>query len=127
MQRKRRRRDFQAHPSGPPPPTISPALPGEEVAAHRPFSPPQRLLAGDRHLLPRQRDGQCWRRVAVKELFEPPCLCKRGFNVKPCGCLFIHIRFFSVAPLEYTTMISSLSLGEYIYIYISKNFSFVFS
>lgn len=57
-------------------------------------------FVGDRHRLPHQQSGQRWRRVTVKELFEPPCLCTHGFNFKPWGCRFIHICFFLWLPLN---------------------------
>lgn len=63
--------------------------------------------------------GSAGKRVTVKELFKPQCLCKRGFNFKLLSfvaALFIPVHNVPLASLEYRTVISSISFGEYIYI-----------
>lgn len=130
--RRRMRRDLQRHPSGHPPRPTHQPCPGEGAAEFGPFSPsnerPQQwpFAGGQPAPLPAPAGiGSAGKRVTVKELFKPQCLCKYGFNFRPLGFvaafLFMFI-FFPLAPLEYTTMISSLSFGEYIYIsYIQLN------
>lgn len=123
--RMRRRRDLQTHPSGPPPRPTQQPCPGEGQLHSDPSAPPVRaqhgaVCWGPAPLPAPAGIGSAGKRVTVRELFKPQCLGKCGFNFKPLGfvaALFIHVYFFPLAPLEYTTMISSLSFGEYIYIF----------
>lgn len=125
--RRRRRRNLQTDPSKPLPKLTQQPCPGEGVAAFRPFIHSNiPVFWGLAALSAPAGIGSAGEGVTVKELFEP-----QHVNVAlhvtipltsnlPALCLpFIHVHIFSLAPLEYSTMISSLSFEEKICIYMS--------
>lgn len=113
-----RRRNLQTDPSKPLPKLTHQPCPREGVAAFKPFIhyniPIFRALAA---LSAPAETGSSGKGVTVKELFDPQYVNVALTSNLPALCLpFIHIHIFPLAPLEYSTMISSLSFGENIYI-----------
>lgn len=119
MWRRRRRRNLQTDPSKSLPKLTHQPCPGEGVAAFRPFihsNIPN--FWGLAALSVPAGIGSAGEGVTLKELFEPQCVNVALTSTLSALCLlFIHVHVFPLAPLEYSTMISSLSFGGKKYIY----------
>ena len=111
--------NWQTDPSKPLPKMTHQPCPGEGVATFRPFMHSDvRVLWGLAPLPIPAGIGSAGKGVTVKELFKPQCVNVALTSNLLALCLpFIHVHFFPLAPLEYTTMVSSLSFGDNTYIF----------